>query len=110
ESWVVVAHGAAGFGLLVLAPRKRIIIGRGLRRGRPGSGASVTFGALVAEALAAGVAHAAGILRTIGPVTAMQVHVAAAVGSIPFAIWHVLARPVRPRLTDLSRRTLLRSG
>src|SRR5918995_1179691 len=31
-------------------------------------------------------------------------------GALPLAIWHVAARPVRPRPSDLSRRGLLRSG
>jgi hypothetical protein len=40
----------------------------------------------------------------------MQVHVASALAAIPFAGWHVVFRQVRPRTTDLSRRTLLRAG
>jgi DMSO/TMAO reductase YedYZ molybdopterin-dependent catalytic subunit len=40
----------------------------------------------------------------------MWIHVAAALSLAPLAVWHVLARPARPRRTDLSRRTLLRAG
>jgi Oxidoreductase molybdopterin binding domain len=40
----------------------------------------------------------------------MQLHVGAALLSIPLAAWHVLARRIRPRRTDLSRRSLLRAG
>jgi DMSO/TMAO reductase YedYZ molybdopterin-dependent catalytic subunit len=68
------------------------------------------FGFLVALSLAAGAAHSTGLLRTIGPLTAMQVHVGAALLALPFAIWHVATRPVRIRRTELSRRTLLRAG
>jgi len=110
DRWVVVAHGAIGLGILVLAPWKSVIVRRGLRRHRPGSGWSVALSILVALALATGIGHATGLLRSIGPVTAMQVHVAAALATIPFAVWHLAARPVRPRRTDLGRRSLLRAG
>jgi DMSO/TMAO reductase YedYZ molybdopterin-dependent catalytic subunit len=40
----------------------------------------------------------------------MQIHVGAALMAIPLAIWHVVARRVRPRRTDISRRNLLRAG
>ncbi|MGH2556074.1 MAG: molybdopterin-dependent oxidoreductase [Actinomycetota bacterium] len=109
--WAVVVHGAAALGIVLLAPWKSVIARKGLRRGRPGSWASLIFSALVAIALLAGVGHGTGLLRTLGGgITSMQVHVGAALASIPFAIWHVLARKVRPRRTDLSRRTLLRAG
>ncbi|HCO01816.1 MAG TPA: sulfite oxidase [Actinobacteria bacterium] len=108
--WVVVAHGAAGLGLLVLAPWKRVIVRRGMRREREATGASVVFGVLVVIAVAAGIGHATGVLRSIGGFTAMQLHVTAALASIPFLAWHVRTRPVRPRRTDLSRRALLRAG
>lgn len=106
----VIAHGVAGLGLVLLAPWKSAIARRGLRRRRPGSWASVALTALVATAVCFGVLHATGILVHLGPVTSMQVHVGAALLSIPLAVWHVVARRVRPRRTDLSRRTLLRAG
>src|SRR5918995_164621 len=40
----------------------------------------------------------------------MQVHVGSALLSIPLIVWHVVARPVRPRRTDLSRRALIRGA
>jgi len=106
----VIAHGLLGLGIVLLAPWKSAIARRGLRRRRPGSWASVAFSALVAVAVAFGVLHATGVAVDVGPVTAMQIHVGAALLSIPFAAWHVLARRVRFRRTDLSRRTLLRAG
>ena len=63
--------------------------------------------ALVVLTVVSGIAHALGAW-TGG--LAMQVHVGAAVLSIPLVIWHVVARPVRPRPSDLSRRSLLRAG
>jgi DMSO/TMAO reductase YedYZ molybdopterin-dependent catalytic subunit len=108
--WAVVAHGVLGVGILLLAPWKSVIARRGLRRRRPGSRASVVFTFLVAVAIAFGVLHATGLAVHLGPVTAMQVHVAAALLSIPLAVWHVVARRVRPRRTDLTRRNLVRAG
>jgi DMSO/TMAO reductase YedYZ molybdopterin-dependent catalytic subunit len=108
--WVVVAHGVLGLGILLLAPWKSVIARRGLRRRRAGSLASVVFAVLVAMAVLFGVLHATGLAVSLGPVTAMQVHVGSALLSIPFAVWHVVARRVRVRRTDLSRRNLLRAG
>src|SRR5206468_10317528 len=45
-----------------------------------------------------------------GGISMMQIHVATALGSLPLAVWHVVARPVRARRTDLSRRRLLRAA
>lgn len=105
--WALAAHGAAGLALVLLAPWKSVISARGLRRARPGTPASVLLAVLIVLTVASGVAHAVG-LWTGG--LAMQVHVGAALLSIPLAIWHVVARPVRPRPSDLSRRSLLRAG
>lgn len=105
--WALAAHGAVGLALLLLAPWKSVISARGLRRARPGTAASVLLAVLIVLAVAGGLAHAVGVW-TGG--LAMQVHVGAALLSIPLAIWHVAARPVRPRPSDLSRRSLLRAG
>jgi DMSO/TMAO reductase YedYZ molybdopterin-dependent catalytic subunit len=109
--WATVVHGAVALGILILAPWKSMIARRRLRRDRSGSWASLTFTVLVALALAAGIGHSTGLLRSLGGgITSMQIHVGAALASIPFGIWHVGARRVRPRRTDLSRRTLIRTG
>jgi DMSO/TMAO reductase YedYZ molybdopterin-dependent catalytic subunit len=109
--WAVVGHGAVGLGILVLTPWKSVIARRGLKRHRSRAWASMAFALLVAIALAAGMGHATGLLRTLGGgVTAMQVHVGAALASIPFGVWHLMARGVRIRRTDLSRRAFLRAG
>ena len=109
---VVVAHGVAGLAVLVLAPWKSVVVRRGLaRRSGPGRWASVAFGVLVLVAVAAGLAHATGTLASLGPVSAMQVHVGAALVSCPLLAWHAATRGgARARRTDLSRRALLRSA
>jgi DMSO/TMAO reductase YedYZ molybdopterin-dependent catalytic subunit len=109
---VVVAHGLAGLAVLVLAPWKSVIVRRGLaRRSGAGRWTSVAFGLLVLAAVAAGLGHATGALAHLGPVSAMQVHVGAALAALPLLAWHAAARGgARPRRTDLSRRALLRAG
>ncbi|MGQ0668286.1 MAG: molybdopterin-dependent oxidoreductase [Actinomycetota bacterium] len=108
--WIVIAHGVAGLAILLLAPWKSVIASRGLRRRRRGSWASIALSILVAVAILSGVGHATGVLRSVGGVSAMQLHVGTALASIPLAVWHVVARRVRPRCTDLSRRAVLRTG
>lgn len=110
SQWAVIAHGVVGLGILLLTPWKSVIARRGLRRGRPGSWASLFFAVLVALSLVAGIAHSTGVLRSAGGITAMQVHVGAALVSVPFALWHLLTRPVRLRRSDLSRRAFLRAA
>lgn len=111
DRWAVVAHGAVAFGILLLLPWKSVIARRGLNRRRSGSRASIVFALLTAVAVAAGIGHGTGLLRTLGGgLTAMQVHVGAAIASVPFGTWHVVARRVRPRRTDVSRRAMLRAG
>jgi DMSO/TMAO reductase YedYZ molybdopterin-dependent catalytic subunit len=109
---VVVAHGLAGLAVLVLAPWKSAIVRRGLaRRSGPGRWASVAFGVLVVVAVAAGLAHASGALARLGRVSAMQVHVGAALAGAVLLVWHTVARGgPRARPADLSRRALLRAG
>jgi DMSO/TMAO reductase YedYZ molybdopterin-dependent catalytic subunit len=108
--WISVAHGVGGLAVVLLAPWKSVVARRGLRRRRPGRAASIALSAVVALALASGVAHATGLLVSAGGITAIQVHVGAALASAPLALWHVAARRIRPRRTDLSRRVLLRSA
>jgi DMSO/TMAO reductase YedYZ molybdopterin-dependent catalytic subunit len=108
--WAVVAHGVAGLGIVALAPWKSAISARGLRRHASRRALSFALFASVVATLVTGIGHATGLLSSLGPVSAMQVHVAAAVASLPLAVWHMLARKTLPHRTDLSRRNLLRGG
>jgi DMSO/TMAO reductase YedYZ molybdopterin-dependent catalytic subunit len=108
--WSLVLHATGGFAILALLPWKSMIARRGLERPRPGRWASILFGVLVIVSLVAGLLHSTGLLVYIGPLTAMDFHVGAALAAVPFAIWHVVARRVRVRPADLSRRSVLRGG
>src|SRR5215472_11568774 len=108
--WSLVVHALGGVAILALLPWKSIIARGGLRRRRPGRWASICLAVLVLASLLGGLLHSTGLLRWWGPYTAMELHVGAAIAAVPFAVWHLLARPVRPRRTDLSRRNFLRGG
>ena len=108
--WWTVAHGVAGVAVVALAPWKSLIVHRGLRR--RGVGASILSLALAVAlivVLATGFAHALG-QRELGGLTAVQVHVGAAVVVLVLGVAHVAVRPQRLRRADLSRRTVLRAG
>jgi len=108
--WVVIGHAIAGLGIVALVPWKAGIVARGVRRHHSGSVPAFLLAALVAIVVISGLAHAAGLVVSVGPVSAMQVHVGAALASIPLMGWHVVARRTRPGRADLSRRNLLRAG
>jgi DMSO/TMAO reductase YedYZ molybdopterin-dependent catalytic subunit len=66
--------------------------------------------ALTLIALLAGFGYATGLVRSIAGQTGLWVHIAVALALVPLVVWHVVARRIRPRRTDLSRRALLRGG
>jgi hypothetical protein len=108
--WSLAVHAAGGFAIVALLPWKSIIARRGLDRPRPGRWASILLGILVVISLIAGALHSSGLLVYWGPLTAMEVHVGAAIAAVPLVVWHVVARRIRVRPTDLSRRNVLRAG
>src|SRR2546430_1900805 len=108
--WSLLLHSVGGFAILALLPWKSIIARRGLERQRPGRWASVLLGVLVLLSLVAGLLHSSGALLYWGSLTAMEIHVGAAIAAVPLAAWHVVARRIRLRPVDLSRRNLLRGG
>ena len=105
--WVAIGHGIAGVAIVLLGPWKSAISVRGYGKRGPASWPSIALALLVVTAVVTGVTHATGLLRGVD---VMRIHVGAAVASIPLAVWHIGARPVRPRKTALSRRALLRGG
>lgn len=107
---VLVAHGAAGLGVVLLSPWKSMIVRRGLRHVRPARDVAIGLAVLVPLAFASGVVHTAFGYRQLGPVTALQVHLGAALLAVPLLGWHVATRRQRLRRTDLSRRNALRVG
>jgi DMSO/TMAO reductase YedYZ molybdopterin-dependent catalytic subunit len=108
--WVVIAHGVVATAVTLLVPWKGRVIRYGLRRSRPSRWASLLLAVLASVALLAGFGYASGVVLSIAGLPGMWIHVAAALGLVPLLLWHIVARGVRPRATDLSRRTMLRTG
>jgi DMSO/TMAO reductase YedYZ molybdopterin-dependent catalytic subunit len=96
--------------LLVLVPWKSIIVRRALRRRRSDQLMSLVLSATVLLALASGLAHSSGLLISAAGLTALQVHVAAALAALIPLVSHVRKRGIHLRRGDMSRRTLLRTG
>lgn len=103
---VVVVHGAAGLGLLLLVPWKAVIVRRSWARAAHTPALASWLGVLVAIAVLSGVLHAIGV----APLTMLLFHVAIAVCVFPLLLIHAWGHRQRPRRTDLSRRTLLTTG
>ena len=106
----LILHAASGYAIIALTPWKAVIAARGIQRRRPGWWASLVFTGLVVASIAAGILHSTGLLTGVGAISAMEVHVGAALAAIPFVAWHVIARRIPVRAVDLSRRSLLRAG
>lgn len=104
---VVSGHAATGLAILVLAPWKSVIARRGLARERTGKPSSLILTLLVVVCLVAGILHSFGATRAVAGLTTMQLHVGAALATIPFAIGHLARRRTPIRRTDLSRRNVV---
>ncbi len=104
-------HAVAGFGVVALLPRKASTSVRsGLRRHRVGRWLSATMGIGVLVTIGLGVVHSWGLWYGVGYWSALWTHTLVAFALLPLVVWHVAARPARPRRTDLDRRYLLGSG
>jgi hypothetical protein len=106
----LIVHAASGYAIVALTPWKSVIASHGIKRRRAGWWASLALTILVLISVLAGILHSSGLLIAVGIISAMEVHVGAALVAIPFVIWHVIARRVPVRAVDLSRRSLLRAG
>jgi DMSO/TMAO reductase YedYZ molybdopterin-dependent catalytic subunit len=108
--WIVLGHGVAAALVVTLARAKTPIVRAGLRRRRPSRYASLLLAGLTVAALVAGVLHSTGLIRTIGGLPTLWFHIAVALALVPLLVWHLVTSRVRPRLTDASRRVLLRTA
>jgi hypothetical protein len=106
----LIVHAVSGYAIIALTPWKSVIASHGVRRRRPGWWASLVLTVLILVSVLAGILHSTGLLIAVGAISAMEVHVGAALVAIPFVIWHVIARRLPVRAVDLSRRSLLRAG
>jgi DMSO/TMAO reductase YedYZ molybdopterin-dependent catalytic subunit len=86
------------------------VVRGGLRRGRGTRWVSLLLAVLVVVTFVAGLGYATGLVRSIAGRPGLWVHIAVALVLVPLVLWHVVARRIRPRRSDLSRRTFLRAG
>jgi DMSO/TMAO reductase YedYZ molybdopterin-dependent catalytic subunit len=105
---VTALHGAAGLALLLLVPWKSVVVRRRLRRG-PVRVDALLLALAVVVSLVAGLVHSVAGPAAIGEISALDVHVGAAVVAAVVAALHVVRRPQPVRRVDLSRRTALRA-
>jgi hypothetical protein len=109
-AWVAIGHGICGIAVVLLIPWKSRVVRGGLRRARISRWLSLLLAALALSTLIAGLGYATGLVRSIAGEPGLWVHIAVALVLVPLLVWHVWARRIRPRRTDLSRRALLRAG
>lgn len=112
RDWVldpVVVHAIAAVAIATLAPWKSIVVRRGLRRRKSTRWMSLGLMTLVLVTLASGLAHASGLVSSVGPLTVMQVHIGSALLGLVVLGSHVRAHPQIPRRIDLDRRAVVRS-
>jgi DMSO/TMAO reductase YedYZ molybdopterin-dependent catalytic subunit len=109
-AWVAIGHGICGLAVVLLIPWKSRVVRGGLRRARLSRWLSLLLAVLALFTLIAGLGYFTGLVRSIAGKPGLWVHIAVALTLVPLVVWHVWARRVRPRRTDLSRRALLRAG
>ena len=109
-AWVAIGHGICGMAVVLLIPWKSRVVRGGLRRARLSRWLSLLLAVLALFTLVAGLGYATGLVRSIAGKPGLWVHIAVALTLVPLVLWHVWARGIRPRRTDLSRRALLRAG
>jgi DMSO/TMAO reductase YedYZ molybdopterin-dependent catalytic subunit len=109
-AWVAVGHAVSGIAVVLLIPWKSRVVRAGLRRTRISRWVSLLLAALALLTLVAGLGYATGVVRSIAGQPGLWVHIAVALALVPLVVWHVGARGIRLRRTDLSRRALLRAG
>jgi DMSO/TMAO reductase YedYZ molybdopterin-dependent catalytic subunit len=109
-AWVAIGHGICGLAVVLLIPWKSRVVRGGLRRARLSRWLSLLLAALALFTLIAGLGYATGLVRSIAGMPGLWVHIAVALTLVPLVVWHVWARGIRRRRTDLSRRVLVRAG
>ena len=108
--WIVIGHAVAALVVVLLVPWKTRVVRAGLPLHPYGRWPSLLLAALTLVALGLGLGYSTGLVRSIGDTEGLWWHVAVALTLVPLLLWHLAARWVRPRRTDLSRRVVLRAG
>ncbi len=108
--WVVIAHGVGAAVVVLLIPWKGRIVRAGLPSHPYSRWPSLLLAVLTLVTLLLGLGWGTGLVRSIAGTEGLWWHIAVALALVPVLLWHLFARAVRPRRTDVSRRVLLRAG
>jgi len=108
--WIVIAHGLAGFALILLVPWKAMVVRRGWRRGRPARWVSLVLVILVSATTIAGLTAATGLVTAVGGFETLWWHIALALGLVPLLLFHLITRPVRIVGLRLRRGSVRQTG
>lgn len=100
-------HGMVALAIALLTPWKSAIVQRGLGKGRPSRWISLGLLVLISTTLASGLLHSTALVRTIGPLTLMQIHIGGALIALGLVVAHYRSHPVPVRVPDLDRRAFL---
>lgn len=109
-AWVIApatVHGIVALAIALLTPWKAPVIQRGLGKNRSSRWSSLLLLLLIATTLASGLAHSTALVRKIGPLTVMQIHIGGALIALALIVAHYRSHPVPIRTTDLERRAFL---
>jgi DMSO/TMAO reductase YedYZ molybdopterin-dependent catalytic subunit len=107
---VVVGHGIAAAAVVLLIPWKTRVARAGLPLHPYARWPSLLLAALTLAAVLFGLGYGTGLVRSIAGTEGLWWHIAVALALVPVLLWHLVARGIRPRRTDASRRVLLRAG
>jgi hypothetical protein len=105
---LAVVHGVAGLVPVVLALRKSRIVRTGWSAARASRWGGAALAVVAVLTVASGLAQALG-WRQLGPLSAIQVHVPAAILTGIGVVWHVVVHPPPLRRVVRSRRAITRS-
>ncbi len=112
QAWIATTvHAVAAIVLLGVAPLKlRGPVRTGFKRRRATRWVSALFGVMILSGTLLGFLHSTGVWWGIGYWSAMWTHLLLGFTGIPFFLWHVVTRPVRPKMVDVDRRGLVTSA
>ncbi len=103
----VMIHGAVAVAIALLTPWKAPIVSRGLGRHRASRWTSLLLLFLIATTLTSGFVHSTDLIRTVGPLSLMQIHIGGALLALLLVFAHFRSHPVPVRKADLDRRAFL---
>src|SRR6185369_13034723 len=99
-AWIVVAHGVAGVVVLLLVPWKSRVVRAGLPLHPVARWPGLLLAGLALATLVFGLGYATGLVRSVGGIEGLWLHIACALALVPLLLWHLVVRWIRPRRTD----------